>query len=65
MLLPSRVAGRTLDLREPDLARGPEVGRRTIGPSYDSNSVCDSLSACHTESLRVSEEIHLITKLLT
>ena len=28
MLLPSRVAGRTLDLRGPDLARGPEVARR-------------------------------------
>ena len=28
MLLPSRVAGRTLGLRGPDLARGPEVGRR-------------------------------------
>ena len=27
MLLPSRVAGRTLDLRGPDLARGPEVAR--------------------------------------
>ena len=25
MLLPSRVAGRTVDLRGPDLARGPEV----------------------------------------
>ena len=28
MLLPNRVAGRTLDLRGPDLARGPEVARR-------------------------------------
>ena len=28
MLLPSRVAGRTLDLRGPDLARRPEVARR-------------------------------------
>ena len=28
MLLPSRVAGRTLGLRGPDLARGPEVARR-------------------------------------
>ena len=28
MLLPSRMAGRTLDLRGPDLARGPEVARR-------------------------------------
>ena len=27
MLLPSRVAGRTLGLRGPDLARGPEVAR--------------------------------------
>ena len=27
MLLPSRVAGRTLGLRGPDLARGPEVTR--------------------------------------
>ena len=27
MLLPSRVAGRTLDLRGPDLAREPEVAR--------------------------------------
>ena len=28
MLLPSRVAGRTLGLHGPDLARGPEVARR-------------------------------------
>ena len=28
MLLPSRVAGRTLGLRGPDLARGPEDARR-------------------------------------
>ena len=28
MLFPSRVAGRTLDIRGPDLARGPEVARR-------------------------------------
>ena len=28
MLLPSSVAGRTLDLRGPDLARRPEVARR-------------------------------------
>ena len=27
MLLPRRVAGRTLGLRGPDLARGPEVAR--------------------------------------
>ena len=30
MLLPSRVAGRTLRLRGPDLARGPEVARLCI-----------------------------------
>ena len=29
MLLSSRVAGRTLGLRGPDLARGPEVARRS------------------------------------
>ena len=27
MVLPSKVAGRTLGLRGPDLARGPEVAR--------------------------------------
>ena len=30
MLLPSRMAGRTLGLRGPDLARGPEVARLCI-----------------------------------
>ena len=34
MLLPSRVAGRTLDLCGPDLARGPEVARRWYIASF-------------------------------
>ena len=33
MLLPNRVAGRTQDLRGPDLARGPEVARRCNRPT--------------------------------
>ena len=32
MLLPSRVASRTIDLRGPDLARGPEVARLWCRP---------------------------------
>ena len=34
MLLPSRVAGRTLGLRGPDLARGPEVARLCASTTY-------------------------------
>ena len=43
MLLPSRMAGRTLDLRGPDLARGPEVARRCCRWSGGQN--VDGLSA--------------------
>ena len=34
MVLPSRVAGRTLGLRGPDLARGPEVARLCCRQSW-------------------------------
>ena len=33
MLLPSRVAGRTVGLRGPDMARGPEVARLCLRSS--------------------------------
>ena len=44
MLLPSRVAGRTLGLRGPDLARGPELPAHALGAG------CNRY--CHTYNTR-------------
>ena len=64
MLLPSRVAGRTLGFRRPDLARGPEVarpccrGQRTRargGFSHPSNDV-DCLHGMDGNGLKTNRQ---------
>ena len=58
MLLPSRVAGRTLGLRGPDLARGPEVARPCSNARFLTNYPLGSAYTERRSSVVVSKSAY-------
>ena len=66
MLLPSRVAGRTLGLRGPDLARGPEVARLCTRPCLHVSTHSTMSKSCqffgtnHDKILTAFMELYLL-----